>query len=217
LHVGSLASKRAGPRTLRYAIGGLDQLSRRMRARASTESVKRISGAQRRARDRRLAPPPATRLQFRLSGPRWPRWLTVDEHAIPVFSGGLPVTDPELAPPVRSEAYRTVIRDAYLIAGRQLPVLLDGRWAMRLRDAQQIPPAQRHVGELDRELAELAHRTGQPLATLTRVRAEVRAGILAHLRAAEARQARAQTQAFHEQLAQALNPDHQPPRASQAP
>jgi hypothetical protein len=49
------------------------------------------------------------------------------------------MTDPELAPPVCSEAYRTVIRDAYLIAGRQLPVLLDGRWAMRLRDAQQIP------------------------------------------------------------------------------
>ena len=58
-----------------------------------------------------------------------------------------------------------MIRDAYLTADRQVPALLDGRWAMRLRDLGEIPPAERRVGAVDRELLELAQRTGQPLAT----------------------------------------------------
>jgi hypothetical protein len=212
LHIGSLASECAGPRTLRYAIGGLDQLSRRMRAHATADSVKRISAAQRRARDRRLGPPTATRLAFRLPGPRWPAWLTVDENGIPLFSDGLPLINPELAPPPASEAYRAVIRDAHLIAGRQLPLLLDGRSTMHFRDTGAIPPADRRAGELDRDLIELARRTGQPLAALAHVRPEVRAGILAGLRATEARNARAETQAFHEQIARAISPDQQAPQ-----
>jgi hypothetical protein len=204
LQIGALASETAGPRTVRYAIGALDQLSRRMRAHASADSVKRISAAQRRARDRRIAPPPASRLAFRLPGPRWPSWLTVDEHGLPVFSDGLAVINPELAPPPESDAYRTVIRDAYLIAGRRLPLMLDGRTTMRLRDTGAIPPADRRGRELDRDLIELAHRTGQPQATWAHVRPALRAGILAELRATDARQARAETQAFREHIAQTI-------------
>jgi hypothetical protein len=203
LQIGALASETAGPRTVRYAIGALDQLSRRMRAHASAESVQRISAAQRRACGRRIEPP-ASRLAFRLPGPRWPSWLTVDEHGLPVFSDGLAVINPQLAPPAESDAYRTVIRDAYLIAGCRLPLMLDGRTTMRLRDTAAIPPADRRGRELDRDLTELAHRTGQPQATWAHVRPELRAGILAELRATDARQARAETQAFREHIAQTI-------------
>jgi hypothetical protein len=207
LHIGALASEAAGPRTLRYAIGGLDQLSRRMRAHATAESVKRMTAAQRRARIRRVEPPPATRLAFRLPGPRWPPWLTLAQNGCPLFSDGLPVIDPELAPPPSSDAYRSVIRDAYLIAGRQLPLMLDGRSTMHLRDTGAIPPADRRAGDIDRDLIELAHRTGQPQSTWTHVRPVVRTSILAELRATDARIAHAETQAFREQIAQAITPE----------
>jgi hypothetical protein len=207
LHIAALASDTAGPRTLRYAIGGLDHLSRRMRAHATAQSVKRITAAQRRARDRR-GEPPASRLAFRLPGPRWPPWLTLAENGCPVFADGLPVIDPELAPPPSSDAYRTVIRDAYLLAERPLPLALDGRTTMHLRDSGAIAPAdRRHAGEIDRDLIELAHRTGQPHSTWAHVPDHVRTGILADLRAADARTAHAETQAFREQIARAITPD----------
>ncbi len=83
---------------------------------------------------------------------------------------------------------------------------------MRLRDTQQIPPAERRHSNIDRELVELAHRTGQPQSTWARVAPVARQGLLARLRTTKARQVHAQTQAFRQQLAQALSPDRQAPR-----
>jgi len=183
-----------------------------MRAHATAESVKRMTAAQRRARNRRVEPPPATRLAFRLPGPRWPPWLTLAQNGFPRFSEGLPVIDPELAPPPSSDAYRSVIRDAYLIAGRQVPLTLDGRSTMHLRDIGAIPPAERRAGDIDRDLIELAHRTGQPQRTWAHVPRGVRTGILAELRAIDARTAHAETQAFREQIAQAITPNRSAPQ-----
>jgi hypothetical protein len=200
LHLGGVAGE-AGPRTLAYAIGALDQLSRRMRAHATAASLERVQAAERRARKRHLDPPPPPPFQFRSAGPRWPKWLTVDEAGVPVFSAGLPVIDVELAEGMgahpSSGYYDATIRDAYLVAGQDLPTLLDGRWAMRLRDSGEIPPAgRRDTG--DWNLLELVRRTGEPAARWARVPPVLRDEMLACLRADEARQARAELDAFHD-------------------
>lgn len=218
LHLGGEAAAQGGPRTVAYAIGALDQLSRRMRARATAGSPERLAAAERRARKRRVEVPaqPAGRLAFRVgpedtaAGPargNWPRWLGVDADGSPVFEGGLPAVDVELADAMGlhpgNSYYDSVIRDAYLIAGRQVPVGLDGRWAMLMRDRGDIPPAarpRRHAG--DWTLLELARRTGQPPRAWERVPAELRDGLLADLRTAEATTARAELQAFHDRLSQ---------------
>jgi hypothetical protein len=200
LHLGGVAGE-LGPRTLAYAIGSLDQLSRRMRAHTTAASAARVQAAERRARKRHFDPPPPSRLQFRSPGPRWPKWLTVDEHGVPVFSAGLPVLDVELAEAMGAHPgsgyYDATIRDAYLIAGQDLPTLLDGRWTMRLRDSGEIPPAaRRDTG--DWNLVELVRRTGEPAARWVRVPPVLRDEMLAALRADEARAARAELQAFHD-------------------
>ena len=79
-------------------------------------------------------------------------------------------------PPAGSDAYRMVVRDAYLLAGRLLPVDVDGRKQMALRHQRQIPPADRRpvLTDEQRELAELAHRTGEPSRLLARLSPEYR-------------------------------------------
>jgi hypothetical protein len=200
LHLGGLAGE-LGPRTIAYAIGALDQLSRRMRAHATAASPERVQAAERRARKRHLDPPPPAPLQFRSPGPRWPKWLAVDEDGMPVFSAGLPVIDVELAEGMGAHPgsgyYDATIRDAYLVAGQDLPTLLDGRWTMRLRDTGEIPPAgRRDTG--DWNLVELARRTAEPAARWAHVPPVLRDEMLAALRADEARAARAELQAFHD-------------------
>jgi hypothetical protein len=197
------------PRTIAYAAGALDQLSRRMRAHATATSEARVHAAARRAWKRRspASPRPGPlSFQFRSDGPRWPRWLAVGEDGGPVFEGGLPVIDVDLAEAMGacpgSGYYDTVIRDAYLIAGRHVPVTLDGRWAMLMRHRGDIPPARRPDTEPDWTLLELARRTGEPARTWERVPAELRAGLLADLRTTQALTARAELQAFHERLGQ---------------
>jgi hypothetical protein len=211
LHLGAAEPPARGPRprTLAYAVGALDQLSRRMRAHATATSEARVDASTRRARKRRSpvpARPGPLSFQFRSDGPRWPHWLAVDEDGSPVFEGGLPAVDVELAEAMGAHPgsgyYDSVIRDAYLIAGRQVPVALDGRWAMLMRDRGEIPPAPRPGTRSDWTLLELARRTGEPARSWERVPVDIRNGLLADLRTAEATTARAELQAFHERLEQ---------------
>jgi hypothetical protein len=200
LHLGGAAGE-ARPRTLAYAIGALDQLSRRMRAHATAAGPERVKAAERRARKRHLDLPSPAPVQFRSAGPRWPKWLTVDKDGVPVFSAGLPVVDVELAEAMGAHPgsgyYDATIRDAYLIAGQHLPTLLDGRWTMRLRNSGEIPSAARQDTG-DWNLVELVRRTGEPTARWAHVPPVLRDEMLAALRADEARQARAELQAFHD-------------------
>ena len=109
-----------------------------------------------------------------------------------------------LAPAPDTSAYRTVIRDAYLTAGQPLPLEHDGRRQMALRHTGQLEPAQRPqrpaVEEL--ELRELAHRTGEPTSLLRRIPPVYRQAWLQRQRQQDAAQARADTAAFRQQLAE---------------
>lgn len=206
MHLGVLARAGevpGGPRTLRYAVGALDQLSRRMRAVGTADSAARAKRAtvrvQRRHERARALP-----LTFRA---QWPPWVLLDEQGQPAFDRfGLLEIDPgaRVVPPVASDSYRMVVRDAYLLAGRPLPVDVDGRTQMALRHQRQIPRAERRptLSDEQRELAELAHRTGQPQRSLARLGEEFRRGWLAQLRVQEAEQARREALAFKARLAE---------------
>jgi hypothetical protein len=206
LHLGALVGAGelpGGPRTLRYAVGALDQLSRRMRAIVTADSAARCDSAAERAQRRREPAPRALQLSFRA---KWPPWVVTDRDGDPVFDqlGMLRLdADARYVPPVGSEAYRIVVRDAYLLAGKQLPVDVDGRKLMALRHQRQIPPAARRPVRSDdqREVAELAHRTGQPLGVLTRLAPAYRQAWLAGLRAEEAQRAQQDVLAFKARLA----------------
>ena len=207
LHLGALAGTgelSGGPRTLRYAVGALDQLSRRMRAVATADSAKRAAHASDRARRRRDPPPRALGLTFRAT---WPPWVTTDTHGKPVFDRlGMLALDHDArggVPPVDSDQYRIIVRDAYLLAGRQLPAGVDGRKQMALRYQRKLQPAARRPqpDEQQRELSELAHRTGQPASLLSRLSPAYRQTWLAQLRREDAQRARAEIMAFKHKLA----------------
>jgi hypothetical protein len=208
LHLAALAGAgelAGGPRTLRYAIGALDQLSRRMRAVATADSAKHAQRAGERARRRREPAPRALQLVFRSS--RWPAWIALDEHENPIFDrlgmlalnhqarGGVPSID--------SDQYRMIVRDAYLLAGKQLPVDVDGRKLMALRHEGKIDPAVRRPApsEDQRELGELAHRTGEPVSVLARLSPAYRQAWLVQLRQRDAQRARHEIIAFKAQIA----------------
>jgi len=91
-----------------------------------------------------------------------------------------------------SDGYRMVLRDVHLLAGRQPPLQADGRAIMALRHQGQIPPAERRSppDQEHLELAELAHRTGEPIGLLARTDREYRREWLVRLRADDARQGR---------------------------
>jgi hypothetical protein len=204
LHIAALAAAGelpGGPRTLRYAVGALDQLSRRMRALASADSVEHARRAADRAR-RRQAAKRATPLTFRAA---WPPWLLLGEDGQPTFDRlGMLELDPQAryVPPASSDAYRMIVRDAHLLAGRALPVDVDGRKLMALRQQHQIPPAARRTPLTDdqRELAELAHRTGEPFGLLARLSPDYRRAWLVQLRTEEARRAQQDILAFKARL-----------------
>jgi hypothetical protein len=108
-------------------------------------------------------------------------------------------------PPPDSNAHRLVARDAHLIAGRLLPVGLDGRKQMALRNHRQLDPAPRRPQpSVERQqLAELAHRTGEPLRQLQRLSAGYRAEWLAQLRREDGARARAAITELREALGRA--------------
>ncbi len=208
LHIGALAADRQlpnAPRTLRYAIGALDQLARRMRAIATAESAQRHQAAARRAQRRHDPAARAHRLEFRKPG--WPAWILTPGHDQPLFERGILVLDERnvaLAPAPDTSAYQTTIRDAHLLAGHPLPLDVDGRRQMALRHTRQLEPAQRRerptIEEL--ELRELAHRTGEPITLLRRLSPAYRETWLQQQRQHDAAQARADTAAFRRQIAE---------------
>ncbi len=206
LYLGALAGAGelpGGPRTLRYAVGALDQLSRRMRAIATADSAARCDSAAERAQRRREPAPRALQLSFRA---KWPPWVVTDHDGNPVFDqlGMLRLdASARYVPPVGSDAYRIVVRDAYLLAGKQLPVDVDGRKLMALRHQRQIPPADRRPVRSDdqRQVAELAHRTGEPVSLLLRLSPVYRQSWLAQLRRSEADRTRREMVAFRAEIA----------------
>jgi len=208
LHIGALAADGRlanAPRTLRYAIGALDQLARRMRALATADSAQRHQAAAGRATRRRDPASRAPKLAFRTPG--WPAWILTQGHDEPRFEHGVLVLEERnitLAPAPDTSAYRTVIRDAYLTAGHPLPLDIDGRRQMALRHQGQLEPAQRPqrpaIEEL--ELRELAHRTGEPISLLRKISPVYRQAWLQRQRQQDATQARADTAAFRRALAE---------------
>ena len=193
----------SGDWTLARTIRRLDQLSRRMRAHATAGDPARRQAAANRARRRHQDAPPA-RLAFRAPGPRWPRWIRTTPAGEPVFDdhGRLQLDADQRPPPPRSLSYRLVVRDAYLLAGCQPPLEVDGRWEMKLRDDGHLPPsAYLATRDVDPELLELARLTSLPLAALRRWTPDRRAHELARLRAKQAAAHRAERQAFLDRLA----------------
>lgn len=210
LHLGTLVGTgelAGGPRTLAYAIGALDQLSRRMRAVATAGSVTRLTAATERARRRRQDPPPrALALVFRTS--TWPGWVRTGADGQPLFEAGLLQLDHDArsgVPPVSSDAYRMVLRDAYLLAGLKPPLHADGRATMALRHQGQIPPVERRPrpDQEQLEVAELARRTGEPIGLLARTDRDYRRDWLVRLRADDARQGREEMQHVRDLIANA--------------
>ncbi len=207
LHIGTLAGAgelAGGPRTLAYAVGAIDQLSRRMRAVAPADSARRVDRARERARQRRDPAPRALALTFRTA--RWPAWVRTDEHDEPIFDqlGMLAVDDhAPCLPSADSTTYRLTVRDAYLLAGRLLPVDVDGRKLMALRHQGKLDPAARRspASAQQRELGELAHRTGQPVSLLARISPGYRQAWLAQLRGDDAQRSRREILAFKAQIA----------------
>jgi hypothetical protein len=165
----------------------------------------RQQAAANRARRRHRDAPPA-RLAFRAPGPRWPRWILTRPAGEPVFDdhGRLQVDADQRPPAPGSLSYRLVVRDAYLRAGRQPPLEVDGRWEMKLRDEGHLPPsgysATRPLG-VDPELLELARLSAIPLRTLQRWTPDRREHELARLRAEHAAIQRAEREAFLARLA----------------
>ena len=205
LHLGALAGAGelpGGPRTLRYAVGALDQLSRRMQALATADSAQRRETAAGRARRRWQPPRRAFQLAFRKS---WPLWIRTDEHGQPIFERGMlqlnhggrcPV------PPADSSSYRMVVRDAYLLAELKLPVDVDGHKEMAHRHQRRLEPAPRRPRPSDEqlELAELWYRMGQPISLLRRI-SPYREQWLARQRQEDAARARVEMTEFRQRIA----------------
>jgi hypothetical protein len=202
LHIASLAGESGrGPRTLRYGIGALDQLSRRMRAHNTANSARRHAATVRRARARHRHTPAASRLEYRLPGVQWPPWVLLDKEGLPGLIDGELQVDPDYAPPTGSEAHRALWRDAWLVRGLTPPPSLDGRQAMHLRALGQLQLARRP--ERDHLLLELAARTGHPLAQLYELTPERRQRMLQDARTAARHDATARAEAFRERIADA--------------
>jgi hypothetical protein len=222
LHIGELAGAGAGgPRLLGYAIGALDQLSRRMRAVHTEHQPARLQRASRLARDRRTPSPPTTPIAFRIPTARWPRWVQLDDHDQPVIVDGKLLLRDESggwAPPINSTEYRVVLRDAYLLSRGYLAAHTDGR-------AQMADHSEHHTGgrsghaapgpypdprdqrdQVDRDMLELAHRSGMTLTQTQQLSNHVRASVLAQLRQRDANAIRQQAQALHRRLTNPSTP-----------
>jgi hypothetical protein len=188
LHLGVLAresGERDGPMYLAYAIGALDQLSRRMRALNTAHSAQRNARQVARANARHATPKDSGPLTFRTTA--WPPWAVLDTQGIPQvtlnerFEDAL-VTRPP-GPPSR-QIEREVLRDALLVRNGSLPPEFDGRAAMALRARGELPPAERRT---DSSVSELARLTGLPARQLSKFTPEQLAGMLQRARATRRR------------------------------
>jgi hypothetical protein len=140
------AERGANPHQLHYAIRALDQLTRRMRASATTDAANRHAGRAKPAERRRFpAPTPGLQLHYRVPRPgnsAWPPWVAVDAAGDPLLvDGELVVRDafksrlgyehqPWVAPPRSSEVYRETLRDTFLLRDLWPPIETDGRSRM---------------------------------------------------------------------------------------
>ncbi len=175
LHLGVLArdaQDQSGPMYLAYAIGALDQLSRRMRALATADSAGRRARQVAAATRRRSPGATGGPLGFRAGG--WPAWVALDSDGLPQlrlnerFEDTLVTRQP--GPPSSTTA-REVLRDALLVRHGSLPPELDGRALMAARERGELPAAQ-YRGAADplvSELAELTGLTPRALAAFTAV------------------------------------------------
>lgn len=188
LHLGVLARERGeqnGPMYLAYAIGALDQLSRRMRALNTANSTGRTARQVARAKARHSASETSAPLAFRTKA--WPAWIVLDAAGLPEvtltdrFQDALVTRPPG---PPSWEIEREVLRDALLIRNGSLPPELDGRTAMAQRSRGEMPPADRRAASLAGELAQL---TGLPARQLSKFTPEQLGGMLERARAAQRR------------------------------
>jgi hypothetical protein len=214
-HLGELAAAGwGGPRTLRYAIGALDQLSRRMRAVHTDTNPKRLQRAVRLARQRHAPDEPRTPIAYRLPGSRWPRWVKLTSDGRPL------IVDDELqiqagwAPAYNSAAYRGVARDAHLVAHGEMSPEFDGRSQMSDKASrydidtetrQALPgpypaPEARSSAPVDRDIAELAHHSDLSLEQAAQVAPDIRDELLARIRAEQASRVREEQAALHARL-----------------
>ena len=191
LHIGVLAresGERDGPMYLAYAIGALDQLSRRMRALNTADSAQRNARKVARAKARHATPNGNWPLAFRAGG--WPSWVVLDAHGVPEvrlndrFEDAL-VT--RLHGPPSPGIEREVLRDALLVRNGSLPPELDGPAAMVLRARGELPPAERRN---DTPVSELARLTGLPARQLAKFPPEQLAVMLQRARAGQRRDQR---------------------------
>jgi hypothetical protein len=209
LYLGQIAAGEGerAPRLLGFAIGRLAQIGRRMRAVATRHDPARVERAERFARERRAPVPPREpgRAGRRIPGSEWPRWLERDEAGRPFFlEGKLQVNEDAIAwPGYQSSEYHAVLRDMYLLCYGRLAVNLDGRGQMAARcalleageDRAPAGPYPRRAGNeqrkggrerVDRDVVELAQRTGMALNTARAVSAKTRSAILVEERRREA-------------------------------
>lgn len=198
--IGQIAAGRdMRPRTLHYAIRLLDQLSRRMRASATTNDPARRKQQLKRARgrrDRRALPAPQTPLSFRTqpTGP-WPFWVALDESGEPIVIHDQLQLDSiygSFAPTRSDPEYAITLRDAQLLSGWRP---LDGRAQMADSDAshgglqrRRARPGPYHVqpgtrGPRNPEDVELARLAAITLQDAKRLPVTERDRILEQLRA----------------------------------
>ena len=220
-------SAAGGPRLLGYAIGALDQLSRRMRAVRTGRDPARLQRASRLASDRRspAAPVPGmtTRITFRIPRPPWPPWVELGDQGAPlIVDGELVLRDVvgACAPPaVNSDEYRIILRDAYLLNRGRFASHVDGRTQMSVNServtgghtgraaAGPYPDDRERRDRVDRDVLELARRTAMSVADAQRVTPDVRASVLADVRRCDAAEVRRQAGELQRRLAEPRTPN----------
>ena len=138
----------ARPQILHHAIRELALLAEQMHAIATEHDpdrhAKQVARARRRRQPPSLAPDP---LGFRLApATAWPHWTVLDEQGAPiVVDEQLQILDVLGAPSRDDDAYRDVLRDAYLVAGLRPPAHADGRSARADRGAYDLDSERRRA------------------------------------------------------------------------
>jgi hypothetical protein len=216
--IAAIAAERdARPQTLHFAIGLLDQLSRRMRAAATVHDAQRRDRAAARARRRREGRRDRG-LMFAFRTSPWPAWVALDDNGDPLLKDHelVLIVRPgiQAAPDRDDPLYVQTLRDAQLLAGLWPRAQVDGRTAMadnsshydladahrRARPGPYGPPSDRR-GHAEFADLRLAHLAGIPLTTVKRLDATRRDELLEHYVAEESRRRASERQALLQQLA----------------
>ena len=195
-------------------IEGLDQLTRRMRARGSADDLQRQAAARRRAEGRHTTSDTPGPLVFRPTpdaGGRWPAWTRLGSDGRPIvlpatkergewLQERLAVEEGHPFLPPAGDSFRVLVeRDAFLLAGRPLPAHLDGRRLMADRDSGHAHPSGHdpQAARVDSEVLELARlQEGLTVAQVLRLSDQLRSDMLTAARARAARQQAAERHRF---------------------